>query len=172
MGEFSAAWAVDSENQRNNRPESEAGDETSLGSIDPCEAHRARVVSVVKKLKLDEQAVYVICQKVVALPEGCREPFVSGFVDFSSSFAAAAPTNESCTAADAANWYIKTFESGVLKAQFEANQRELAAAKRRELLQPALSTVGFAFVGLLSFLLLPLLIQIERNTRLQPALTH
>ena len=40
-----------------------------------------------------------------------------------------------------------------------------AAAERRQLLIPALSGIGTAIGALLMFLILPLLIQIERNTR-------
>jgi hypothetical protein len=40
-----------------------------------------------------------------------------------------------------------------------------AAAQRRQLLIPALSGIGTAIGALLIFLILPLLIQIERNTR-------
>jgi hypothetical protein len=49
--------------------------------------------------------------------------------------------------------------------QAQALLDQQAASQRRQLLIPALSGIGTAIGALLMFLILPLLIQIERNTR-------
>ncbi len=75
------------------------------------------------------------------------------------------PREAECTGADAANWYIGTFQNRLAERQAQALLDQQAAAQRRQLLIPALSGIGTAIGALLMFLILPLLIQIERNTR-------
>ena len=67
--------------------------------------------------------------------------------------------------ADAYNWYVQDFMTKVAERRAERAAQIAAEAARRSWASIALGAAGSALVLLLSFLALPLLIQIERNTR-------
>lgn len=143
------------------------------GSIrsDPCVAWRSRVQHICKALNLRPTEEDDLCSVVSGLSDADRDDFLAAFTRFADAFAALTPRPDGCTGIDAARWFIDDYLS-----QIRARDQELAeaAADRearrlaRELRRTqAASAAGFALAALVSFLVLPLLIQIERNTRAQ-----
>jgi hypothetical protein len=139
---------------------------TGLEVVDACATYRQRSEAIVARLNVAPNAVEVLCSRVTAVPLPYREEFIDGLEHLSQQFAASPPKGESCSGADAANWYMREFDR---RMELEDGKEALAVAQaveRRGLLMPALSAIGSAVAALLMFLILPLLIQIERNTRL------
>jgi hypothetical protein len=88
--------------------------------------------------------------------------------------------NPVATPERAANWYVSEFqlnEETVRKAEGDADAAETQAKQQAELARLEASeermrlllTIGGAIAALLAFLFLPLVIQIEQNTRKQQA---
>lgn len=152
----------------------QAGRTTGAGAsirADPCAAWRVRVQHICTALSLRPADEDDLCSVVGGLAEADRDAFLEAFTRFADAFAALTPRPAGCTGIDAARWFIDDYLSQIL-----ARDQELAAATAdrearrlaRELRRmQAASAAGFALAALVSFLVLPLLIQIERNTRAQ-----
>jgi hypothetical protein len=136
-----------------------------LETVDDCGPYRARAEAIVARLKVTEAAVDVLCSRIAAVPAKHRDAFIGGLEALSVAFESNPPKGEDCTGADAANWYMREFFARIELEQAEEAAAEAAAAARRSMLMPALTAIGSAIAALLMFLILPLLIQIERNTR-------
>ena len=137
-----------------------------IGESDSCSIYRQGFTSSARNLKVDEdRAVTAFCNVATRLPEEWRGQFSNGLIRLSEAYVSSPPREADCTGADAANWYIGTFQNRLAERQAQALLDQQAAAERRQLLIPALSGIGTAIGALLMFLILPLLIQIERNTR-------
>lgn len=136
-----------------------------LETVDDCGPYRARAEAIVARLKVTEAAVDVLCSRIAAVPAKHRDAFIGGLEALSVAFESNPPKGEDCTGADAANWYMREFFARIELEQAEEAAAEAAAAARRSMLMPALAAIGSAIAALLMFLILPLLIQIERNTR-------
>jgi hypothetical protein len=139
---------------------------TGLEVFDPCAAYRQRAETIVARLKVTPEAVEVLCSRLTAVPAKHRDTFIDGLERLAEQFEANPPKGENCTGADAANWYMREFDRRTELEEAEELRAAAQAAERRSLLMPALSAIGSAIAALLMFLILPLLIQIERNTRM------
>ncbi len=139
---------------------------TGLEAFDACAAYRQRLETVVARLKIAPNAVEVLCSRVAAVPAKHRDAFIDGLERLAEQFEANPPKGENCSGTDAANWYLFEFARRMEVEQAEEALAAAQAAERRGLLMPALSAIGSAIAALLMFLILPLLIQIERNTRM------
>jgi hypothetical protein len=137
--------------------------------IDECSEYATELDEVMSALALQDSARAVLCRRVRQMPDDDRDQFVRGLRDFALAFRARNPKGEDCDGASAANWFISEFIK-LLEARDKQHAADQSSARfsdasRRALLMPALIGVGCAILGLLVFLALPLLIQIERNTR-------
>lgn len=137
--------------------------------IDECSEYATELDEVMSALALQDSARAVLCRRVRLMPDDDRDQFVRGLRDFALAFRARNPKGEDCDGASAANWFISEFIK-LLEARDKQHAADQSSARfsdasRRALLMPALIGVGCAILGLLVFLALPLLIQIERNTR-------
>ncbi len=146
-----------------------SGDLSDSG--DECDQYRTSSNSIAKKLQLDlENFARVVCARIQRYPVRYRQPFIDGFRAVGDAFVAKPPSDQNCDGADAANWYMRSFDARIQDALSVESAAAAAAAERRALFLPALSGLGSAVAALLMFLLLPLMIQIERNTRaVQPS---
>jgi hypothetical protein len=136
-----------------------------LESEDGCSPYRRRSEAIVKRLDLPEQVVAMLCTQIEMLGPDSRDPFVSGLESLAEEFETNPPRGTNCTKVGAANWYLAEFSARVAREQAEKSSAAATIAERRGWLIPALIAIGAAIASLLSFLILPLLIQIERNTR-------
>jgi hypothetical protein len=140
---------------------------------DECAAYRLRIRDILAYLQLDNTGgdnEAILCRKIAELPEDDREWFAGTFVEFAKEWRA---TDEAdrllCRGADAANWFIAAAEDALaerrqrfMQLQLQQEAEEAARLRRRSL---AVQMLAGGLGGLLVFLIIPLLIQIERNTR-------
>ena len=136
---------------------------------DECAPYREDFEFAVRKLALSAEAEEILCQTVLRFSEEYREPFTTGLRVLATQYEKDKPEGNSCSPADAVNWYIREFQSRVAADRAAKAEAELAAiaesARRQQQVVLGLSIAGGAVLVLLAFLFLPLLIQIERNTR-------
>lgn len=138
----------------------------ALEAPDGCAAYRDQFAEAAGKLRLDvASATRVLCLTSESLESGYRDDFAEGFGTLAAGFEASKPTSESCDGAAAANWYIAKFKERIAREKADESRREREFVQRRSLLGPAIQGAVVAIAALLLFLILPLLIQIERNTR-------
>jgi hypothetical protein len=139
--------------------------EHEFAPVDDCGPYRERSEAVAARLRLSASAVDVLCSRIEAIRPKDRDAFISGLESLAAEFEKNPPKGEGCTAASGANWYMNEFAARIAREQAEEARAAAAVAARRNLLMPAMTAIGAAIASLLSFLILPLLIQIERNTR-------
>jgi hypothetical protein len=136
---------------------------------DECAPYREDFEFAVRKLALSAEAEEILCQTVLRFSEEYREPFTTGLRVLATQYEKDKPEGNSCSPADAVNWYIREFQSRIAADRAAKAEAELAAiaesARRQQQVVLGLSIAGGAVLVLLAFLFLPLLIQIERNTR-------
>ena len=136
---------------------------------DACAPYRADFEFVLRTLQISAESEDVLCRKALALPSDYRRQFAVGLRVLAEDYRKKQPSGARCEPADAVNWYIADFEQRVEAELAERELAELAAAaegaRRGQRVVLGLSIAGGAGILLLAFLFLPLLIQIERNTR-------
>ena len=136
-------------------------------ALDPCGPYRARIKAAIRDLQVVAEAEGVTCNLLTELEGDEPDRLVDGLVAIASAYAARQPQGANCSGADAYNWYVQDFMTKVAERRAERAAQIAAEAARRSWASIALGAAGSALVLLLSFLALPLLIQIERNTRRQ-----
>jgi hypothetical protein len=141
----------------------------ALLAADECAEYRERLQTVVARFQVDPEAVGILCNKVTSLPKPYKLTFIAGIDQLSQSWASMPTKPSNCSGADAANWFMREFNERIALEEARIARETKEAAERRELLSPALNGIAAAIACLLVFLILPLLIQIERNTRLPQA---
>ncbi len=165
--------------------------ERVVAEPDPCAPFGDFISIVIKELQLSENARQPLCKATLDFEAKYRDPFSRGFVEFSRDFARSRPSDVDCNGVDAANFFIREFKLDV--EQLEKDQRtrsqerlermsaamearndqvelaQIALARRQALFFPSILAAGASIAALLIFLVLPLLIQIERNTGAQLA---
>lgn len=134
------------------------------------ERFSTKVKAIVARLRIPPAKAVemedVLCSYIdTLLDTRRRDEFINGLERFAVEFQSNPPKERNCSGVDAANWYMREFDRRLEGAQAEAAIARSKANERRELLTPALSAIGSAVAALLTFMILPLLIQIERNTR-------
>lgn len=134
-------------------------------ALDPCGPYRARIKAAIRDLQVVADAEGVTCNLLTELEGDEPDRLVDGLVAIASAYAARQPQGANCSGADAYNWYVQDFMMKVAERRAERAAQIAAEAARRSWASIALGAAGSALVLLLSFLALPLLIQIERNTR-------
>jgi hypothetical protein len=142
------------------------GRSNGLDAPDRCAPYRPQVEEAVAKLQLEPtRSTEALCSRVLEIDAEFRGQFLEGLLQLADKHAAKQPADPSCNGAAAANWYISEFNDRI--SQLKQDRMDAAAelARRRSLIGPAIQGVGAAIAALLLFLILPLLIQIERNTR-------
>ncbi|MSR41650.1 MAG: hypothetical protein EXS10_07085 [Phycisphaerales bacterium] len=160
---------------------------TASEPTDPCDSFSDAIAIVLSNLQLNESTGNDICNLTRDLPRKYQQRFLGGFTEFAQSYAAARPTDEDCDGVDAARYYIQQFKLKVTALEEEQAAEQLARTERmndliaerlmriaeaeldieqrKAILYPSVMLAGSAVAALLIFLVLPLLIQIERNTR-------
>lgn len=141
----------------------------ALLAADECAEYRERLQTVIARLEVNPAAIDTLCNKVASLPKPYKLPFMDGIDQLSQSWASMPTKPSNCSGADAANWFMREFNDRIASEDARIMREAQEAAERRELLSPALNGIAAAIACLLVFLILPLLIQIERNTRLPQA---
>ncbi|NBX37150.1 MAG: DUF4339 domain-containing protein [Planctomycetes bacterium] len=139
--------------------------DTELLSVDDCGPFRQRSEAIVARLRIAPESVEVVCSRIASVSTKHRIEFIDGLERLAEEFQSNPPKERDCSGADAANWYMREFDRRLSVEQAEEAIARSEANERRELLIPALSAIGLAVAALLVFMILPLLIQIERNTR-------
>lgn len=134
-------------------------------ALDPCGPYRARIKAAIRDLKVTAEAEGLTCNLITELEDDEPDRLIDGLVAMASAHAAKQPQGANCSGADAYNWYVQDFMTKVAERRAERAAQLAAEATRRSWASIALGAAGSALVLLLSFLALPLLIQIERNTR-------
>lgn len=134
---------------------------------DPCAMFQDRIKTVLRLLEIKkERFEEVVCDAVGDLPSSVHDDFLTELLAFAERFKELKSPANWCSAEDAVMWFHAAFRDE-LKAQRDREAEALAQrAARRALFGPAMSWVGTAIATVLLILFLPLLIQIERNTRL------
>ena len=142
-------------------------------SSDPCAPYRVQARDVFAYLKMDNSNGGLedsLCEVVMGLDEDDRAWFLDAFLEFAKAWSRSSEARlPGCEAAKAADWFV--VEANAMLAQRERlyQQRLLermqAEERRLERRLLALQMLGGGLASLLAFLALPLLIQIERNTR-------
>jgi len=160
---------------RDVKPNSREGERSSMTSStppDPCEPYRDEVREILSQLRLEDPksgAEEVLCLVLARLPEEDRSWFLEGFLEFAEEWREGEGASAGCDGATAANWYIdqsrRSLEIKALEDRRLAIEHAESEEARRQRSGVAASAVGIALGGLLLFLVVPLLIQIERNTR-------
>lgn len=133
----------------------------------PCAMFQDRIKTVLRLLEIKkERFEEVVCDAVGDLPSSVRDDFLTELLAFAERFKELKAPANWCSAEDAVGWFIAAFRDE-LKAQRDRDAEALAQrAARRALFGLAMNWVGTAIATVLLILFLPLLIQIERNTRL------
>lgn len=150
-------------------PRSGRSPSSVAGTLDACSAWRPRVQHVCRALSLPTSAEDILCSTVRSFDLDDREPFLDGLVRFTDAWASLTPKPAGCNGAQAVDWYIESYRSQVTaRAEAAANARHARDAfllLRETRRTQAIVAAGASLGALVSFLVLPLLIQIERNTR-------
>lgn len=147
--------------------QAERGQRPRAAGLDPCGPYRARIKSAIRDLQVTADAEGLTCNLIADLEDDEPDRLIDGLVAIASTHAARPPQGANCSGADAYNWYVQDFMTKVAERRAERAAQIAAEAARRSWVSIALGAAGSALVLLLSFLALPLLIQIERNTRRQ-----
>jgi len=139
------------------------------GLLDPCAAWRARIQHICTTMRLPSAAEEALCRTVPTFDLPDRENFLDAFTRFADAFGALNPRPKDCSPAEAADWFVESYREQVkardLAAMQAAAAQQAALNSRDARRWQATVTVATAVGALISFLVLPLLIQIERNTR-------
>jgi hypothetical protein len=133
---------------------------------DPCGPYRSDIDAALRRLSLPEaEGRTVVCAIVLDLPLAERRPWLEGLNAFAAEFPEYRKKGYRCEGREALAWYVDAYDAG-LRARAAREQAALQRAERRAVLrQTAIAGIGSAIGAILAFLILPLLIQIERNTR-------
>jgi hypothetical protein len=120
-----------------------------------------KIQDIVKKNDLSEQAYDVFINKILSIPKKLRAQYVSGLEDFLSDakkHIQKEGSNAKVSVIDAANIYNDLFEQAI--ANVKISKAEAAALKSTMLIG-----IGITFGAFILFLIIPVLLQIEINTR-------
>ena len=136
---------------------------------DPCAQWRDRLTRTCELLGMGgmEDA---LCSTTMGFPSDYRDPFTAGIVSHAETFYNTNPKPANCDGAMAAEWYIENFERLIREREQSLVASQEAArsaqAQRAMIRNTSLTAAGLSIASLIVFLVLPLLIQIERNTRM------
>lgn len=144
-----------------------------IGRPDECGTYRVRIRDVLAHLQIDNvdgKNEAVLCGTIESIDASERDWFIDTFVEFAKKWRSSDEADrELCSGVDAANWFIasakralETKQSRLAQLELEWMAAEQERARRRTV---AVQLLGGGLVGLMVFLVIPLLIQIERNTR-------
>lgn len=158
-----------SRENREAREEPRATEEGERIREDTCARYREDIQFAMSRLQLASSAESILCRTVNGFPEEYRTQFSEGLRELAERYESQKPRGDKCEGVDAVNWYVQSFKERIEAEKAEKELAEIAAAakrvERRSLVALGLSVAGGAVLVLLAFLFLPLLIQIERNTR-------
>jgi hypothetical protein len=153
---------------------SELGTQRRSRSIasDPCAEHRVAIRDVLAYLKVwnrDGGPEDQLCDALGEFAAEERAWLMDGFVEFAKVWSGAEGRRGGCDASEAMAWYLTaaTRAISVRDAQHAQRMEEYLLSEAERILRQTLSAtvLGYSIAGLLVFLIIPLLIQIERNTR-------
>lgn len=141
-------------------------------SNEPCSEHRVAIRDVLAYLKVsnrDGGPEDQLCDALALFPSDERKWLMDGFVEFAKVWSGAEGRRGACDASEAAGWYLAAARRAILTrdGRFEQRMEEYRMEELERVARQALSApvLGYSIAGLLVFLIIPLLIQIERNTR-------
>jgi len=121
------------------------------------------IAEIVKKFNLPSSAYDILINKIANMKEEYRDKFVDGLWDYLSDaqdYIKKQEKKAKISIIDAANQYIREFDNEV-----QAVEMSKASAQIEKITY--LSILGGSLLIMLGFLIVPLLIQIEENTRKQ-----
>ena len=121
------------------------------------------IEEIVKKYNLPSNAYNVFINKLINMKEEYRDKFVEGLEDFlddAQDYIEDKGKESKITITDAANYYLSAFDNEIQTVEMS---KASASAEKITLL----AVLGGSLLIMLGFLLIPLLIQIEKNTRKQ-----
>ncbi len=153
--------------------EGEAKPSTASGAVGgPCGPFRVRFRDALAYFRFQNasgEPESDLCGLLDNIGEDDREWFVDGLAEFAEEWGARGDLRGECGARSAASWFIIEADQEMRARDLrhaaainEYEREEYARVSRRE---ASIQLVGAAIGGLLVFLIIPLLIQIERNTR-------
>jgi hypothetical protein len=141
-------------------------------SNDPCSEHRVAIRDVLAYLKVsnrDGGPEDQLCDAIAQFSPDERGWLMDGFVEFAKVWSGAEGRRGACDASEAAAWYLSAARRAILTrdGRFEQRMEEYRMEEVERMVRQTLSAtvLGYSIAGLLVFLIIPLLIQIERNTR-------
>lgn len=156
------------------RNQSQTNSTTTSGSgpqlrVDPCQAWRPRIQSICSLLRatrLESSLCDTLRRDVETQDE---DAFLAGLADTAKAWAGITPQPPACTAEQLVEWYIDMYKDAARRRMAPVVAHRQAEAAAAEAQARASATAQWAIVvslgALIVFLFLPLLIQIERNTR-------
>jgi predicted PurR-regulated permease PerM len=121
------------------------------------------IEGIVKKYNLPSDAYNIFIKKLINMKEEYRDKFVEGLEDFlddAQDYIEDKGKESKITIIDAANYYLSSFDN-------EIQTVEMSKASAQAGKITLLAILGGSLLIMLGFLLIPLLIQIEKNTRKQ-----
>jgi len=132
----------------------------------PCAIFQDRINKVMRLLEIKKQGFdEVICGAIQELPSNLRDDFMIELLAFAEGFKGLKAPSNWCSAEDAVLWFFAAFRDELEAKRMRDAEALARTAARRALFGPAITWVGTAIATVLLILFLPLLIQIERNTR-------
>jgi len=137
--------------------------------VDPCQAWRPRIQAICAHLQaphLEDLLCDVLRREVQS---GDEDAFLSGLKDTAKAWAGITPRPPACPPKQLIEWYLQMYRDAAERRMAPVlayRQAEaVATAFRSQVLAAAMWAVMVSIGALIVFLFLPLLIQIERNTR-------
>lgn len=139
-----------------------------------CDPYRVQIRDIFAYLRMDNSSGELearLCEIALDLAEDDRPWFLDGFLEFAKAWSRSPEASASgCDGGDAADWFVAEARSALRNRDDIHRQRlaerDEAESQRLARRQTAVQLLGGGVASLLVFLILPLLIQIERNTRL------
>jgi hypothetical protein len=119
------------------------------------------IEKIIKEFKLPTNAYDFLIEKLVNMKEEYRDKFVEGlwdFLDDARDYIEDKGKNSKISIIGAARYYLNAFDNEIQTVEAS----KVSAQKEKVYL---LATFGGSLIIMLGFLLIPLLIQIEKNTR-------
>lgn len=119
------------------------------------------IKGIVKKFNLPSNAYDVLIKELINIKEEYRDEFIKGLEDYledAEDYIEKEGKKAKITIVDAVNQYLWEFEKEIQKVEMSQ-----ATASMQKVY--SLSILGGSLLIMLGFLIVPLLIQIERNTR-------
>lgn len=158
------------QDSRQRIPEDRAPKSKALN--DPCDPYRDQLESAHRSLGLSgtpDLFVRRMCRLLTELEPTDRAWFLDGMTEFIESWKASKADSPTCRGDLAIDWYVRTAGQAIQERD-RSHEDELRSVAKSELERPLrtsmwLSVLAISVFATLLFLFLPLLLQIERNTR-------